>query len=291
MSYSTHFSFEAIGTHWEIDMSLDKKREIFILDKIKHRIEKFDKAYSRFREDSLISNISKSKDSYKMPEDFEILFNVYKKLDAASNGLFTPLIGNVLEELGYDKDYSLNKKATQTPKLFQDVLKYHNGTLSTTCPVMLDFGAGGKGYLIDIIGDLLNKEGVEEYLIDAGGDILHKSNSKGVIKIGLENPLNLKQVIGVASINNMGICGSAGNRRVWDGIHHIINPKTLTSPTDILAVWVVSDSALIADAMSTALFLSQDDQVKQAYSCDYLILRNDLTFDKSADFDAEIFIQ
>ncbi len=291
MPYSTNFSFDAIGTHWEIDLTLDKKREVFLLKEIKKRIDEFDKAYSRFRNDSLISTISKSEGTFQMPEDFELLFNVYKSLNAATSGLFTPLIGNTLEGLGYDKEYSLVPKNPQFPRNFQDVLTFTKGHLSTTHPVMLDFGAGGKGYLIDIIGDLLHKEGVEEYLIDAGGDILHKSNSKDEIKIGLENPLDLKQVIGVSAIRNKSICGSAGNRRAWQGMHHIINPVTLVSPDNVLAVWVVADTALVADAMSTALFLSQDEKVKTAYPCDYFILYKDLTFDKSKGFDAELFIQ
>lgn len=291
MPYSTHFSFEAIGTHWEIDCSLDKKRDVFLLEKIKKRIEEFDKSYSRFRNDSLVTTISKSKGKYIMPEDFALLFNVYKSLNMATRGLLTPLIGNVLEDLGYDKDYSLALKTPQVPEDFQKIVQLENNVLSTTHPVVLDFGAGGKGYLIDIIGGLLREEGIKEFLIDAGGDILHHSMIKEMVKIGLENPLNLKQVIGVATINNKSICGSAGNRRAWQDIHHIINPQTLTSPINILAVWVIADSALIADALSTALFLTQDDHVKKAYPCDYLILYKDLTFDKSKGFDAELFMQ
>lgn len=285
----TKFVFEAIGTLWQIDLDLNhglKKEEI--LSKVTARIDEFDKNYSRFRTDSLISKISQSKGSYKMPEDFKRIFDIYKTLNKASNGLFTPLIGNVLEDLGYDKTYSLKAKTTQIPFEFQDVLILENNILTTTCPVMLDFGAGGKGYLIDLVGELLNSLGIHEYCIDAGGDIFKKGNP---LKVGLENPNDTTQVIGSIELYNNSICGSAGNRRTWGTFHHIINPHTLKSPTDILAVWVRADSAIIADAMSTALFLTQEAQLKSSYICDYLILYKDLTFDKSTGFDAELFMQ
>lgn len=284
---TTKFTFEAIGTFWQFDLELDSglDKEL-IKSKIKERIEEFDKNYSRFRSDSLVSQISRTSGSYLMPLDFPPLFEIYKTLYKKTQGLFTPLIGNVLEDLGYDKTYSLKAKNTQIPFEFQDVLTFEKNILTTTRPVLLDFGAGGKGYLIDIIGKLLEDSGVEEFCIDAGGDILKKGKP---IEIGLENPLDTAQVIGSIKIQNNSICGSAGNRRKWNEFHHIINPHTLKSPTDILAVWVVAPTALIADAVSTALFLNPRIEVANTYLCEYLIMFVDNTIQKSKHFNAELF--
>lgn len=291
MAYTSEsFSFDAIGTHWEIQVTFEKSKAMYLLDKIKKRIEVFDKHYSRFRSDSLITKISKKEGTYKMPDDFEELFNTYKKLFDVTHGLFTPLIGNVLESLGYDKTYSLEHKNATSPDSFHNVLSLKENILTVKKPVVLDFGAGGKGYLVDIIGKLLKKESITEFLINAGGDILHNSQKKIHARIGLENPINTSQVIGVADILNTSICGSAGNRRTWGDYHHIINPKTLTSPKNILGVWVVAPSALIADSMTTVLYLDQSEAAKNAYPCEYFILYSDMTFDKSENFNAELFL-
>ncbi len=291
MQYSTHFIFEAIGTHWEIDMLLDKKREKIVLQKIKQRVEKFDKSYSRFRADSLIYAISKNKGAYNMPADFTLLFRTYKHLNAVTHGLFTPLIGNTLESFGYGAGYSLKKGKAVFPGEFQDTLSYKDNTLTTTSPVILDFGAGGKGYLVDIVGDILKTEGIFEFLINAGGDILHSSRTESKVRIGLEDPKDITQVVGVAEILNNSICGSAGNRRKWENLHHIINPKTLVSPTHVEAVWITASTALVADSMATVLYLDQSDDAKNAYPCEYFILYADMTFEKSTGFDAELFLQ
>jgi thiamine biosynthesis lipoprotein len=54
------FNFEAIGTKWHIDIyeKLDKTEKSKLFSKIKDRIDLFDKAYSRFRADSLVTKMS-----------------------------------------------------------------------------------------------------------------------------------------------------------------------------------------------------------------------------------------
>jgi len=40
-----------------------------------------------------------------------------------------------------------------------------------------------------------------------------------------------------------------------DGEHHIVNPRTGGSPTDVASVTVVAPSAMVADALATAAFV------------------------------------
>ena len=65
------FIFPAIGTKWIIDIfkGLSKVEEEKISILIKNRIDLFDIAYSRFREDSLVTKISKKVGEYILPED------------------------------------------------------------------------------------------------------------------------------------------------------------------------------------------------------------------------------
>lgn len=157
--------------------------------------------------------------------------------------------------------------------------------------VVLDFGAGGKGYLVDIIGVLIESFGINTYTIDAGGDILHKGKDGEALKVGLENPNNFKQIIGVADITSGSICGSAGNRRVWGNFHHIIDPKTLTSPRSIASVWTTAKTALLADSLATCLFFSPHNELKKHFDFEYAILYSDFSLEKSEKFPGEFFTQ
>lgn len=281
--------FEAIGTAWQIDLyNLD----VFLVPEIEKlildRIQLFDQTYSRFKEDSVIKKISVVPGKYPLDKDGKKMLDLYWQLYQATNSAFTPLIGNVLADAGYDDKYSLNPKKLDKPYSWEEALEL-NETLNVKKPVLLDFGAIGKGYLVDIIGKLIEDKCIKNYCIDAGGDILYKNEAMKPIQVGLENPENAKQIIGIASIINQSICGSAGNRRKWGEFHHIINPHTLTSPENILAVWVVAPTAAVADALSTCLFLVKPDKLKKEYHFEYLIMFADHTIDKSHGFPAEVY--
>lgn len=289
---SVKYVFDAIGTGWKIDiyssLSSPKKKRLYIL--IKDAIGKYDSVYSRFRSDSEISRISKKPGVYYLPVDSDTLFSLYEKLYYLTQGAFTPLIGQVLTDAGYDSNYSLvNKRKLKKPPPWNDVIKYHSFKLTLKKPAILDFGAGGKGHLIDIIGKLLRDEKIDSYCIDAGGDILYQNIEKKPIRVGLENPNNASEVIGVVPLLNKSICGSSGNRRKWGKFSHIINPHTLSSQNNILATWVISDIAITADALATCLFFVHPDVLKKDYNFEYLILNSDFSIDKSPHFSGEIF--
>lgn len=287
---SYQFKFEAIGTYWIIDISnypgsLSEK-EIYSL--ITSRIEKFDKNYSRFRQDSLVIEMANKPGLYTLPDDAEKILDLYYRFYKITDGLFTPLIGDTLVQAGYDANYSLKPNRLVSPQDWDSALDYKFPTLLLKQPVLLDFGACGKGYLIEIIGDLLLENKINSFCIDAGGDILHR-DVKNEIKIGLEDPSNTKRVIGITKLSNKAICSSSGNRRAWGGYHHIINPKTLKSPNEVFATWVVSESAMVADALSTCLFLEEPEKYLQYFDFEYLILYPDYSIKQSSEFNSELF--
>ncbi len=190
-------TFEAIGTHWTIDAP-DELKEIIL-----KRIAAFDLLYSRFRDDSWVTKLSLEAGTYDLPADAEPMFSLYRDLYKITDGYVTPLIGQVLVDAGYDKDYSFKQiKPLTQPPVWDDVIEYAPPKIIMKKPALLDVGALGKGYLVDIIGSVLEKEGIKDYCIDAGGDILHKNEKGDSIRIGLEHPEDFKKVIGVFNLKN-----------------------------------------------------------------------------------------
>ena len=286
------FVFDAIGTTWKIDIdeSMTTRTSASLLVEIQKRIEQFDHDYSRFRADSLVTTMAKTAGTYILPPDAEPLFSLYQELFVATRGAFTPLIGSVLVEAGYDATYTLRPSTLHQPPSWDEVIAYHYPRLTLKRPVLLDFGAAGKGYLIDIVSTLLRESGVQSFCVDAGGDIYYHHKKNDALRVGLEHPQALDEVIGVATIVNQSICGSAGNRRAWANFHHTIDPFTLTSPQHILATWVVAHTTIIADALTTCLFLVPRKEFVVSYSFEYAILYADFSLEKSAAFPAEFFL-
>lgn len=266
--------FEAIGTVWKIEFfqlgPFDFERNL--KQKIFARIEEFDRIYSRFRQDSSVKKMAQQKGRYEFPPEAQALFAVYRTLYDLTDGLFTPLIGQVMHDAGYDTVYSLKPGEPHSPPTWNGVMEWQAPMLMIKQPARLDFGAAGKGYLADLVAEVIEAQGISDFCINAGGDIVARGAN---IKIALEDPRDSKKAIGTVQLQNKSICGSAGNRRVWDQFHHIINPKTLTSPKTILATWVIADSGLLSDALATCLFFTSAQKLQTVYPFEYVMLFED----------------
>lgn len=285
-------TFEAIGTVWTIEIFDTGVRDAAGLQKdVLTRIDAFDKNYSRFREDSLVTRMSKTSGRYTLPGDARPLVDLYEQFYRLSGGAVTPLIGQTLASAGYDAAYSFKQGTVEAPPNWEKVLDYDFPHLTLNRPALLDFGAAGKGYLVDIIGKLLEDRGIRSYYIDAGGDSLYKTASDAPLEIALEHPADPTAAVGVAKVRNQSLCGSSGNRRTWgDGTyHHIIDPSTLQSPRHIAALWVSADSGLIADGLATALFFVPPGKLAGEFDFEYAIVRNDMSLEHSDNFPAEFF--
>lgn len=278
--------FEAIGTKWRIESLVPLPQNT--LQRIYQRIETFDTTYSRFRADSLVSEISRTAGDYTFSNDILPLMRLYQKLYECSDGKVTPLIGNALERAGYDAEYSFVEREQKVLPSLGDVLELDDTTIRTNQPVTLDFGAAGKGYVIDMIAAILNEEGVTEYVIDGSGDLRHRGTV--INRVGLEHPLQNDVVIGAIDVRNASLCASASNRRVWGrGMHHIFDPTTLRPTNDILATWVIAQEALHADGLATALFFVDPKKLENDLSFQYVRMFKDASLEYSHNFTGEIF--
>ena len=284
-------AFEAIGTKWAITAQTVLADAAWrkVEREISARIEAFDKAYSRFRADSLVTRMSQAAGTYDVPADAFALLQFYERLYHATNGAVTPLIGQTVSDAGYDAQYSLRPKKLQTPPRWEDVITYNEQSITLAHPALLDFGAAGKGYLVDIVGGLLADAGVHGFWINAGGDILQRAAGSIPLQVGLENPLQAGEVIGVAEIWNQSICASSGARRAWGAYHHIIDPRTLKSPVAIAGTWVVAASTMLADGLATALFFTEPGELAKHFMFDYAVLESDMGLARSSGFPAMVY--
>ncbi len=284
------FKFEAIGTHWKINIFDSAPQVEFsaLLEKIQKRIEIFDKNYSRFRVDSLVTEMSQNAGTYTLPNDAKPIMDIYKKMYDLTGGMMTPLIGSLMVEAGYDAEYSLQPKPLHHPAKWEDTLEYSFPNLTLKHPALLDFGAAGKGYLIDIVADILREKNMQSFCIDAGGDMLY-CNMSQPLRVGLENPSNFEQVIGTTEIQNQSICGSSGSRRKWAKFHHIMHPFALESVKNIIATWAIAPHALTADALATALFFVPGPFLQTEFDFQYVVLHSDFSIEKSPGFSGDFF--
>ncbi len=130
----------------------------------------------------------------------------------------------------------------------------------------LDWGAIAKGYGIDLASKSLQKMGISRGFINAGGDLFcwGKNPSGQPWNIGIKHPRE-SGFLGVLSIQDLGAATTGDYQRYFlkDGIryHHVFNPRTGYPAQGKQSVTVCGPETLICDALSTALFVSQEPEI------------------------------
>ena len=253
------------------------------------RVEAFDRTYSRFREDSLVARIASAPGRYGFPDDAGPLFDLYRRLYEATGAALSPLVGRALETMGYDRAYSLRAapERSAVPR-WEDAVAWNGSELDVARPVVLDVGAAGKGYLVDLVGEVLAANGVTAYVVDASGDIVHRGDVP--LRVGLEHPLDTTRAIGVVELSNGSLCASASNRRAWgDGLHHIIDATTGLPVRSVIATWAVAATGLEADGLATALFFAEPAALAEHFEFDYVRMFADGRVDSSPTLNGDLF--
>jgi thiamine biosynthesis lipoprotein len=288
--------FDAIGTRWTLDTP--DPLPVDVLAAVHERIARFDTDWSRFRDDSWVAEVARGgAGTYALPDDAGPLLDAYDVAARCTDGAVSPLVGRALESLGYDATYSLRPRrdaagtllTAAAPDWRTSARRSADGrTLTLDEPALLDVGAGGKGYLVDLVAGVLGAHGLTEHVVDAGGDL--RAAVPEPLTVALEDPRDTTRAIGVLRLTDGSLCGSATNRRAWaPGMHHVVDARTGAPTSDVLATWAVGASALVADVAATALFFAEPDLVASRFGIRYVVLRADGSVRWSLGIDGEVF--
>ena len=281
-------AFEAIGAPWSIETAepVDSQLE----SAIAARIESFDRTWSRFRADSLVSRIAREPGRYRLPPEAGALLEVYRALYEATDGAVSPLVGRSLERLGYDSAYTLRDSGERGPAPeWSSALAWDGTELTAVRPVTLDVGAAGKGYLVDLVAALLREAGHTDFVADASGDLVHAGSEP--TRVGLEHPLDTTRAIGIALVGNQALAASAANRRAWgDGLHHVIDATTGLPTSTVIATWVVAPTGLLADGIATGLFFAPAESFAALGAFEWVRMFATGRVDSSPDLQGELFL-
>lgn len=279
--------FDAIGVPWSIETAEDI--DASTRESISSRIAAFDRAYSRFRDDSLVAEVARKPGDYSFPDDFSDLIDLYDRLFQATRGAINPLVGRALEHWGYDASYRLAPHAGHPPPVpsLTEAISVTGSTLHAPRPVLLDIGAVGKGFLVDCVSELLTGAGVTDSVVDGSGDIRYCGAQSD--RIGLEHPDHPDRVVGVAVLHNQSLAASATTRRSWPGAHHILDAVSGKPTESIRASWVVAKTCALADGIATALFTTPPETLAGHFSFEWVVLDGDNQLVMSPSFPGEVF--
>jgi FAD:protein FMN transferase len=136
------------------------------------------------------------------------------------------------------------------------------GTVFLRRPGMrVHLGGIGKGYAVERAVAILRRAGLSDFLIQAGGDLYVAGRKNGrPWRLGINDPRGPEgRSFAEMDLTDRTFSTSGDYARFFlkDGIryHHIIDPSTGQPARGCRSVTIVADSPLMADGLSTGVFL------------------------------------
>lgn len=238
------------------------------LNEAKARIEELDNILSTGNEESEIALLNKT-GSGELSEDSFYLLEKSLEISDKTDGAFLPTIYPLMEAWGFPtKEFNVPEESTiesLLPLLDVGQVEIDSDKKSVSfkkAGMKLDFGGIAKGYTSDEIMKIFKENGIESGIVNLGGNV-HTLGTKAdgsLWKVGIQNPSGGEDYLGVLEIADKAVITSGGYERYFeeDGIiyHHIIDPDTgFPADNELQSVTIVSDNGLLADGLSTALFV------------------------------------
>lgn len=281
------WSFDAIGTRWQIDTATPLEQAV--RDEIAELADDFDREWSRFRADSLVSQLGREAGAVPAPVDADAMLDAYVELATATDGAVNPLVGETLARRGYDASYSfVDRGARPAPEAWQDVVGWDGGRLSVSEPALIDVGALGKGRLVDKMLTLVRSRVEGDAVVDGSGDLAAVG---APVRVALEHPYDARRAVGVVELRDAALCGSAVNRRAWgEGLHHVLDARTGQPVRQIAATWALAPTGMAADAIATALFFDGGPALAHDWGVEWVRMTTDGRAEWSPRWDGELFL-
>lgn len=160
-----------------------------------------------------------------VPADVRPCYTLAFDLQRQSGGAFNPVIGEALQRIGFSR---------QTP---------------------VDLGAVAKGFAVDVAYEAL--DGACDMLLDLGGNLRARA---GTWHTGVRDPFHADAYLAAFDLKPGEAVATSGNYERFierDGkrISHILDARTGQPMTGIAGVTVLAGTAMLADGLSTTLFV------------------------------------
>lgn len=267
-----------MGTSFSIRIRSAKDFDADALRKqIQARLEAINDSMSTYRPDSEISrfNAMKAGESLKLSPDFAKVLTLAVRIAKRSQGTFDPTVAPLVRAWGFGSGAKtpMKEPSDQERKALLRWVGYtklqfaaEQQRLTKAGREELDFSAIAKGYAVDEIAALLQKEGFADFMVEIGGELCAsgRAQENRNWRVGVEAPSessdSQRKVSKVIELRDqcMATSGSYRNYIEIQGKRrqHSIDPRNGESVDNgVISASVVAETAAQADGLATAMMV------------------------------------
>jgi len=248
---------------WATDPELAQRG----IDAVMADMHRTDRLMSTYKPESQLSQVNAHAFDRPVQVDADIIEVVEKSLEYSrlSDGIFDITYASV----GYLYDYraQLHPTDEQIAAALQAIdyrqlqVDREARTIRFLRPGMrIDLGGFAKGWAVDRGVEILRALGIEHAMVNAGGDTRLLGDRRGKPWIvGIRDPRRDGAVVTRIPLSDEAISTSGDYERYFeqDGVrhHHILEPGTGKSPSDVRSVTVIGPNATRTDGLTKPIFI------------------------------------
>ena len=295
---SKHYIFGTI-----VDISIygeDEKKAEEATEAVLHEFTRLHNSLHAWKKSDLTNlneSIAKNKPYINPSAELIEILKEAKILEDASNHLFNPAIGELIDYWGFHQDEfnpihpdksKIKTLIERKPSL--DQLRISGSSMSSiNAHVRIDLGGYAKGYALDQANKILHEHHIKNALINIGGNIIAiGQHGNKPWRVGIQDPRR-SQAIAKLDLPDGWAIGTSGDYQRYfinDGIRycHLIDPFTGFPVQNVYSVTVLIEPAknagTLSDVLSKPLFIGKkEDRVAIAQKLKiqhYLIVEKNL---------------
>jgi len=240
--------------------------------KITQVLSQVDRTMSTYKSRSDISQFNQLKSTrwIDFPVELVNVISEAQRISRLTNGTLDITVGALVELWGFGKITQTETipNSSDIDNLLR-ILGFENIDIHPTRnqikkrhpDISIDLSAIAKGYGVDKVAELLEKEGIHDYLVEIGGEISVRGlkNKTSPWILAVEKPsTKMRSIHQKLILTDQGMATSGNYRNYFEKegkrYSHIINPKTGRPITHSTAsVSVIHSSCMTADAWATGL--------------------------------------
>lgn len=275
-----HFAFRAMGSPCSIQFHAESRQHAeSVYQIVTDRIIVLEQRYSRYRKDSLVSEINnRAGTGIKTPLDQETVallryadqcFQESQQLFDITSGVLRRLWNSKITELP-----STQQIKSMLPLIGWKKVEWDEKSISLPIRGMeLDFGGIVKEYAADSVATLCLNNGISQGIIELGGDIKvigPPQDSEGW-PVSIRDPRQPDRPIVQLKMASGALATSGDYERfqLINGIRysHLLNPNTGWPVAGLQAVSVIAEHCVVAGSLATIAMLKADKGLKWLRSC------------------------
>ena len=248
---------------WSDDGALAQRA----IDAVMAEMHRIDRLMSPYKDDSELSRINRDAAAKPVAIGDELFGLIAHSLHFSrlSDGAFDityAAVGHLYDyRQGVAPDAAALERARAAVGWQQLVLDPRARTVAFAREGMrIDLGGFAKGHVVDTSIAILRTLGIQHAVVAAGGDSHVLGDRRGrPWSIAVRDPRDAKRIVAVLPLQDTSISTSGDYERFFerDGVrhHHLIDPKTGTSPSAVHSVTILAADGLTSEALSKCVFV------------------------------------